>query len=337
MLDLNNLKKIDSKEMYKIYDEWPEIAENAFKFKYKKIKFRNIDHIIFAGMGGSGAIGDIFSSILSKTKIHVTVVKGYALPKTVTKETLVITTSVSGNTIETLTVLKEAKEKKCKTIAFSSGGKMETYCGKNRLEFRKIEQIHSPRASFTTFLYGMLNVLSPILPINNKEIIESLTELKKLSKKINSKKIDVNNPALQLALWIKGIPIIYYPFGLQAAAIRLKNSLQENSKTHAVVEDVIESCHNGIVSWERPNEFQPILLQGKDDYVKTKERYRILKKYFKKNNINYWENISVKGNILSKIISLIYLYDYSSIYLAVKNGIDPSPVKSIDYIKKETK
>lgn len=333
MIDLMDVKNLDSEKMYKIYDVWPKSAEESFNFKHKKIEIENIKHIVFAGMGGSGTIGDVFSSILSKTNIHVTIVKGYVLPKTVTKETLVVTTSVSGNTVEPLTILEEAVKKKCKIIAFSSGGKMENFCKKRHLEHRKFKQNHSPRASFTVFLYGMLNVLSPIMPISDDDIKESLIEIKKLGKMINSKNINEKNPAVQLSNWINGVPIIYYPSGLQAAAIRFKNSLQENAKIHAVVEEVIETCHNGIVSWEQDNDFQPILLQGEDDYIKTKERWVVLKNYFKENGNEYWENFTVKGNILSKIITLIYLYDYCSIYLAVKNRVNPTPVKSIDYIK----
>ena len=67
--------------MYKIYDRWPQIAKEAFELDLESVDFKNIDHIIFAGMGGSGAIGDLFSAILSKTGIHVNVVKGYLLPK----------------------------------------------------------------------------------------------------------------------------------------------------------------------------------------------------------------------------------------------------------------
>jgi len=332
-LDLENLQKIDSKKMSDVYDKWPSIARESFEFKHKQVEYENVKHIVFAGMGGSGAIGDVFAAILSKTNIHVSIVKGYVLPKTVTKETLVITTSISGNTIETLTILQEAHNKNCKIISFSSGGTMENFCHENNLEFRKIQQIHSPRVSFTAFLYSMLKVLKPILPITEDEIQESISKLEELREKINSKNLTESNPALKLANWINGVPIIYYPFGLQAVAIRFKNSLQENAKTHAAIEDVIESCHNGIVSWERTSNFQPILLQGKDDYIKTKERWKVLKEYFQNNNIKYWENNSIEGNILSKIITLIYLYDYCSVYLAVRNNIDPSPVKSIDFIK----
>ncbi|MGI0061364.1 MAG: SIS domain-containing protein, partial [Nitrosotalea sp.] len=138
----------------------------------------------------------------------------------------------------------------------------------------------------------------------------------------------------RLAEWISGVPAIYYPFGLQAAAVRFKNSLQENSKIHAMMEDVVEACHNDIVSWEKKSNVQPILLQGADDYIKTKQRWKILKKYFELNKIDYREVHSVNGSIISKLINLIYLLDYSTIYLAALSKTDPSPTKSIDFIKK---
>ncbi|MDX1373411.1 MAG: SIS domain-containing protein, partial [Nitrososphaeraceae archaeon] len=291
------------------------------------------NHIVFAGMGGSGALGDIFFSILSKTNIHVTLVKGYLLPKTVDSNTLVVTTSVSGNTVETLTVLDLAKEIDCKIIAFSDGGKIEDCCVKNNIEYRKIPQHLSPRSSFTEFLYSMLRVLGPMLPIDKQDVLESIEQLEKLRKTISSKNLSEDNSSLKLAEWLKGIPIIYYPWGLQAAAIRFKNSLQENSKIHAIAEDVLETSHNGIVSWEKPSNVQPILLEGDEDYIKTKERWQIIRNYFKENNIDFKEVFSIKGNILSKVICLIYLLDYCSIYHAVLSGIDPTPIRSINFIK----
>ncbi len=320
--------------MYKIYDKWPEIAKESYNSQIDTIDFKNVDHIIFAGMGGSGTIGDIFSSILSKTKIHVCVVKGYLLPKTVDSNTLVVTTSISGNTAETLTILDAAKKTDAKIIAFSSGGKMKEYCMKNKIEHRSIPQLHSPRASFTAFLYSMLHVLESTIPIKQKDISESISYLEDLKAQISSSNIYKKNPSLQLAEWISGIPTIYYPWGLQAAAIRFKNSLQENAKIHVMVEDVIEACHNGIVAWEKSSNVKPILIEGHDDYIKTKERWRILKEYFQENKIDYCEVLSVKGSILSKLINLIYLLDYSTLYYAVLSKTNPSPIMSIDFVKK---
>ncbi len=336
MLDISTIEKYDSQKIYKVYDKWPEIARESFEFNQEPVDFEGIDHIVFAGMGGSGAIGDIFSAILSKTNIHVNVVKGYHLPRTVDSNTLVVDVSVSGNTAEALSVLDSAYRLKCKIIGFSSGGKMLEFCTKNKINHRVIQQYHSPRASFTSYLYSMLNVLQSTLKIKKGDVFESIRKLEEIKKEINSSNLIDENPSISLAKWIQGVPIIYYPFGLQSTAIRFKNSLQENVKIHAFTEDVIETCHNGIVAWERKSNIQPILIEGQDDYIRTKERWEILKEFLEHNKIEYREIMSVNGSILTKIINLIYFLDYSTIYKAVLDRIDPTPVSSIDYIKQRT-
>ena len=320
--------------MYKVYNKWPEIAKKSFESQKDTENFENIEHIVFGGMGGSGAIGDMFESILSKTKIHVNVVKGYVLPETVNSNTLVIIVSVSGNTIETISLLKSAKKIGTKIIGFSSGGKIQEYCIKNNIKHILVPKFHSPRATFPSFLYTMLKVLYKTLKIKEDNIRDSIKKLEILQRKINSLNLTESNASLNLAKSIKLIPIIYYPFGLQSASIRFKNSLQENAKMHAACEDIIEASHNGIVSWEKKSDVMPILIRGSEDHIKTKERYEILKEFFIKKKIKYEEIISVEGNILSKLITLIYLLDYATIYKAVIEKIDPSPVKSIEFIKK---
>jgi glucose/mannose-6-phosphate isomerase len=335
LIDKTSLKKFDSQEMHKVYDIWPKIAKESYFSKLSQIEYERCDHVVFAGMGGSGAIGDIFSAILSKTSTHVTVVKGYHLPKTVTRDSVVVVTSISGNTIETISMLENAIKLNSKIIVFSDGGKMEEICKNEKIPHRRIKKYHSPRGSFTSFLYGMLHVLKPIITIEEKDIMESIAKLENISKKINSKEITDKNPAIKLAKWISDTPVVYYPWGLEPVGIRFKNSLQENSKIQAVIEDVIESCHNGIVTWDKQNDFQPILIRGKDDFEKTKERWEILKEFFNKQKIDYREIISEEGNILTKIICLVYLLDYTSIYLAIKLETDPTPVNAIEYIKKK--
>jgi glucose/mannose-6-phosphate isomerase len=177
--------------------------------------------------------------------------------------------------------------------------------------------------------------LNSILPINENDILSSIDSLFEIHKQISSSNLTDSNPAINLANWIVGIPLIYYPYGLQSAAIRLKSALQENSKTHAIAEDIIEACHNGIVAWETSSVVQPILLRGSDDYFKTKERFLIIEQFFTEKNIDFKIINSVEGNILAKIFSLIYLFDYVSIYRAISTHADPSPVKSINYIKRK--
>jgi len=131
-MNYSDLEKYDLSGMHKIYDNWPHIARKAYESDLEPVDFKGVNYIVFSGMGGSGSIGDLFFSILSKTTVHVTVVKGYLLPKTVDSNTLLITTSISGNTVETLSTLESAMELGCKIIGFSSGGKLEEFCKKKQ-------------------------------------------------------------------------------------------------------------------------------------------------------------------------------------------------------------
>ena len=332
-MDLEELEKIDSKKMFKVYDIWPDISRESYEQEFSKPEFNDIDHIVFAGMGGSGTIGDVFSSILSKNDIHTSVVKGYLLPKTVDENTLVVVTSVSGNTQEPLMVLKNSKNSKAKFIAFSSGGMMKKYALKNEINYQEIKMEHSPRASFPKYVFSMLRTLESVIPVKKSDVLDTISKMEIVRKNIFSNNLNENNTALNLAKWITGTPVLYYPWGLESAAIRFKNSLQENSKLHVMAEDIIEVCHNGVVSWEKDSIMQPILIQGHDDYSKTKERSKILKEFFNSKQIEYKEISSVKGSIISKIMNLIYLFDYVSVYHSVISGIDPSPVSAIDFIK----
>ena len=332
-MNVKELEKIDSKKMYQTYDKWPEIAKDSFDNDFEKFDAKGIDHIVFSGMGGSGSIGDVIGAILSKEDIHVSNLKGYHLPKTVDSNSLVISTSVSGNTKETLTVLEKAQKTDAKIAIFSSGGMIQEFSKTNNLFFQEISMMHSPRASFPRFLFSILNILREIIPIKKTDVEEAISSLEITRNSIFSNNLTEDNISLKLAEWIKDIPLIYYPWGLQSAAIRFKNSLQENSKIHAITEDVIEACHNDIVAWEKNSKVQPILIRGYDDHIKTIERWDILKEFFRGNAIEFFEIQSVNGNILSKLVNLIYLLDYSTIYHAVLNNIDPSPVNAINFVK----
>jgi glucose/mannose-6-phosphate isomerase len=336
-MEKSNLMKIDKNLMHETYDQWPEIAKTSYESIQNPVECKEIDNIVFCGMGGSGTLSDFFASILSKTNIHVSIVKGYHLPHTADSKTLVISTSVSGNTLETLSVLNSALNKKCQTISFSNGGKMEEFCKKKKIPHRRIPMHNSPRASFPAYLYSMLKILYPVIPVKITDIKESFNFLDNFQKNISSKNIQNGNKALELASWITNVPMIYYPWGLQTAATRFKNSLQENTKMHVMSEEIMEACHNGIVCWERPTNIKPIFIRGEDDFVKTKERWGIFKEFFHEKNIEYKEIISVKGSILSKMICLIYFLDYVSIYRAILSEIDPTPVKSIEFIKSKIK
>jgi glucose/mannose-6-phosphate isomerase len=334
-LEISDLKKYDLQKMYKIYDEWPKIARNTWESDLEVIHFDELNHIVFAGMGGSGAIGEVFASVLSKSKIHVSVVNGYHLPSTVDSNTLVIPISVSGNTDETLTILESANLLKCKIVAFASGGKIQEYCIKNNIKFQQISQDHSPRGSFVRYLYSILKILQSTLKIKSSDVNESIKILENMKKNISSQNLTNSNSAISLAKWISGIPVIYYPWGLQSAAVRFKNSLNENGKIHVINEDIVKATHNDIVAWMKKSDVTPIIISGPDDYHKTKKIWKKFKIFLKEHDISYYQINTVNGSILTKLTYLIYLCDYASVYFSVLTETDPSPVEPIKYFKQK--
>ena len=314
------------------YDRWPEAAEASYMNGTAE-SCGDVRHVVFAGMGGSGALGDFVGALMSGLDIHVSVVKGYNLPKTADAHTLAVCSSVSGDTAETLTVLKKAASA-CRTLSFSSGGAMEKYCTSNGLPHRRVEAVHSPRASFVSFLYGMLAALGEITGVSRMDVAESIRVLRSTRRMITAKHA---NPAVELAKWLTGMPVVYYPWGFEAAATRFKNSLQENAKMHAITEDILEASHNGIVAWESDTGARPVMMQGPDDNPRTKERWRIFEEYFDSRAIPYRVVRAVDGHILSKLVNLVYTLDYTSMYLADIRGVDPTPVHSIDFVKERTR
>ena len=336
-MDQELLAKHDTQNMRLVYDMWPEIAREAYDDGKKSgiVKTDSINHIVFAGMGGSGALGDYYAALLSGHNTHVTVVKGYNLPKTVDTNTLVVCSSVSGDTSETLTVLKKSLKRPCQRIALSSGGRMKEFCGDNDIPHYMVKMLHSPRSSFVAYAYALLGVLG--IGITGRDVAESINVMKKKRSLIQSTNLTEQNPSLSLASGITGTPVIYYPWGLQAAAVRFKNSLQENAKMHAMIEDVVEAGHNGIMAWERPSNMQPILIRGADDNLKTQERWEIFQNYFADNNIPYIAINSSGKHIMTKLISLIYVLDYASIYLATIRGVNPTSIDSIKYVRERAK
>lgn len=316
-----------AQEMIEVYRSWPEYAEESYTSSEKiDVKF---DNIVFSGMGGSGIIGDILSHITKSGNVSVS--KGYFLPKNMTRNTLVICNSASGNTIETLSLLKEAHKNKCKIVGFASGGKIEAYCKKNNIEFKKYKVVSSPRSSLVLSLYTILGALSESLGIHRNDINESMKNLKQTKREIFSNSKD--NPSSTLSKFISGIPICYYSPVLLPAALRFKNDFQENCKKHAMIEEIAESCHNSINAWERSSIVRPILLRKADEPNSIKKQFEVVKEYYKSKKLVYEEIFTPKGNLLNSLINPIYYMGYATILRSISEGIDPTDIPAIRFIK----
>ena len=353
MDNLDNIKlieKVDQAGMCDIIAGFPQQLRQAFgmgKDFSLSPNFSEVKNIVFCGMGGSAIGAEIVSSYLRKeinAAIHVN--RDYTLPSFVNKDCLVILISYSGNTEETLSVYKEAQEKQAKILILSSGGQLVNLAEKDGYPYMVIPKGLPPRGALAFLCLPVLALFSQMGLIGNKdkdveEVISVLESLKKDSLGIEVK--TPSNPAKRLAKQLFGNFCVIYGASEQLSGVvtRWRSQLAENSKALASSHVLPEMNHNEIVGWQHPQKllkrFAVVMLRDKEDHPQVKKRIEISKEILQKENIAVEEIWSQGVGLLARTFSLIYLGDFTSFYLAILNGEDPTPVKRIDYLKKRLK
>lgn len=348
--NLNNIteiKKFDPKGMYDlIYNLPQQLTEGihlGVRADLKWIKFRS-DNIVLSGMGGSAIGGDLARSYLAdELKIPFLVCRNYTLPEFVNDKSLVFISSYSGNTEETLSAYQEAKRRKSKIIAITSGGKLLEKCKKDGFPFVTLPVGLPPRAALGYSFTPILVILSRLKIISDKT-----KELERTSKFLEKRRGEYvkdrkfnQNQAKSLALKLyRKIPIIYSSTDyLDAVGYRWKGQLCENSKVLAFNNYFPEFNHNELVGWKVLDHIRDklvvIMLKDKKDHPRIQRRMKIVEDIIKKEKVMVIEIESQGENLLSRIFSLIQLGDLTSFYLAILNREDPTPVKVIDYLKRK--
>lgn len=349
MLSLDNLRDIrryDRKDMAHLLTGFPDQCSRAIEIALTfslPLSYGRVDRILVSGMGGSGIGGEILKSIVEKElKIPLVINKDYHIPEFVSPKTLVFSVSYSGNTEETLSAYKEAVKKGAKIIAITTGGKLGKSAKSKNLPTVPIPPGLPPRASLGYLLFSLLITLERLGFIENKkrECQETLQLLKDLKRKFSlSSKVSFNQ-AKRIALKLyKNLPLIYTSPILFPVGLRWKGQLSENSKVLAFCNTFPELNHNEIVGWKcLPGILKRcylIILRDREDSSRIKKRIEITAKIIK-DEARGIEFLYSKGRgRLARLFSLIYLGDWVSYYLAMLNKIDPTPVKAIDYLKKE--
>jgi len=320
----------DKENMLDVLVKFPEQCKKA-SILGKNIKINTPDFIFVCGMGGSGISGDILKAYLgSMMKMPpVIVVKDYTLPYYATRNSLVFAVSYSGNTEETLSCFRSALAKQCNMIAISSGGKLKQLCAASAVPFIHIPEGLQPRNAFGYLFIPMLNVLATnnIMPsqqdaisrmtlaLNNKAIFE---KAKELSEKLVNK-----------------IPIIYSSEKLSVVAYRWKCEFNENSKIMAFNHTFSELNHNEIVGYTNLKaDFFVIMIEDESDIPKIKKRMDITKRLIIEKGVPCLTLKMTGNDLLTRIFNAMYLGDITSYFLAMKYGIDPTPVKIVEDLKK---
>lgn len=323
-------EEIDKENMHDVIKHFPEQVIKGFKLGAGIKVVDKIEGILITGMGGSALPGEILKSYLHDSKIPITINRDYFIPEWVNSKTLVFAISFSGNTEETINAYRNAIRKGCNVIAVSSGGKLKMLADKQKVPHIMIPGGIQPRSGYGFLFFSILRVLQ------NSNLIEDQTSFVEKTVATLQKPIFWER-AKELAEKLKDkIPVIYSSDRLKAIAYKWKISFNENSKVHAFYNVFPELNHNEMVGYTNvKGNLYIIIIKDEDDYERTRARMKLTKDLIKKAGVPVVE-IELSGPCrLAKLISAIYIGDWTSYYLAMEYGLDPTPVDIIEEFKKK--
>lgn len=348
--DINKVKAIDSSDMYKAIFSFPDHLRMAAKLNWEKEinpdDYRNIKNIVFCGMGGSAIGADLCRSLLQKSApCPMYVCRNYNLPGFAKRDSMVVGTSYSGNTEETLEAFHQAITRDCQISAITTGGKLGELAAEIEIPYMLLPGNLGlqPRAAlgFSFVPLMMLLEKAGFSSYTGDDFLKLADFLEKRNASFALETDSGENQAKQLAQRFYGrIPIIYTgPERTDAVGTRLKGQINENAKMPAFCNQFPEFNHNELVGWKVIQSFREylrvIILRDRDDHPRVAARMDIVRKLLEKQDVEVIELVSEGDNSLERIFSLIQLGDFTSYYLSILNNIDPTPVEVIEDLKKE--
>ena len=341
-----DLLKLDSHDMYRhIQDFYKQVIDGialTTAITFDDLHYTGFKNIILAGMGGSAIGGEILKSFLKRQlKIPFEIHRNYGLPGTADKHTLVICSSYSGGTEETLSAFDKAVELQCKVICITTGGKLRERAMQKNIPVVNIPSGLMPREALG-YSFAPLLILFGKLGLCD-DYTESLRTCAEVMKERNAEYSVEHEPnaAYDLAGQLAGKIVIIYsgPDYLDAVGMRWKGQICENAKQLAFCNVFPEFNHNELVGWESAGKISDkyiiLILRNEDDHPQIARRMDIVGKILKQKGIDIVEQWSTGNNILERMFSLIQLGDYASYYLALVNNVDPTPIDLINYMKQE--
>lgn len=341
-----DIQRVDPTGMYDWIREFPQQIEKAVsigKTAPLKLNVKGVKNIVITGLGGSAIGGDLLRSYLAdELRIPFFVNRHYLLPDFVNKDSLVIVSSYSGDTEETIAAHKDAIKRKARILCISTNGETEKLSLRHKNAFIKIPGGFSPRAALGYSFFPLLVVFSRLELIKSKgrEITETINLLKKMSNSFADPDSAENRP-LHLAERLHGcLPVIYSATEFfDTVNARWRGQIAENAKQLAFGNVLPEMNHNELVGWkvltENMKKMVVIFLRDKGVHKRILMREDITKKVVSQYASSVEEVWSEGSSLLARMFSLIHFGDWVSLYLAILNKEDPTPVKVIDYLKGE--
>ncbi|TYP56690.1 bifunctional phosphoglucose/phosphomannose isomerase [Thermosediminibacter litoriperuensis] len=350
MLDkLENIRQLDKSGMFDLIYGLADQCEEAVKIARESVKglrFYNIVNVVITGLGGSAIGGDLVRMLAGDTAaLPIMVNRDYSLPSFVDEKTLVIASSYSGNTEETLAAYDEAVKKKARIVAITTGGELKKKAMADEIPVITIPPGLPPRAAIGYSFFPLLVLLEELGIIHNCTVqipgaIELMREVRdELAPEVPEEK----NPAKALARKIHGkLPVIYGSQGVtDALAVRWKGQINENGKHPAFFNVFPELNHNEIMGFEGDpgllKEVEIVILRSPEENDRVKKRIEITSALIRDKVSGISEVWPAGDSRLERIMYHVIYGDYVSAYLAVLNEKDPTEIDFINILKERMK
>lgn len=304
-------------------------------------ELKKIQNIIITGLGGSAIGGDLLRSYLHyENKVPVQVNRNYYLPAYADENTLVIASSYSGETEETLSAYEDAVKKGCKIVCISSGGKLSVMAKTIGHMLITVPKGYQPRCALAYSFFPMLMLFGKLGFVKERDSqILDLIEFIRGKREVYTSLDPAVNTSISNAEHIHGrIPIIYSSNDLlDIVNLRWRGQFSENSKSLAFGNYFPEMNHNEIIGWQENSEilrnFAVLFLKDREDNPRILRRQQVTKELVEPYRGIEIEIESEGNSRLERIFDLVYLGDWISFYLAVLYKTDPSPIEKINILK----
>jgi len=345
-MTLDDLRRVDSEGMYDAVrtfpDQWREGRQIALQADLRHVRKEGYRQVVVVGMGGSAIGGEFLRTLaLDEAQAPVFVSRSYALPAWVGPETVVIASSYSGDTEETLAAFKEALKRKASVACVTSGGALLAQAQAEGLPFVQVPGGMPPRAALGYSLTALLTLAEKmkLLVLDVRSWDETQALLEQQAATLADPEAP-GNKALELAEALKNrLPIIYSSEGLlEGVNLRWRNQIQENSKTLAVGNVFPEMNHNEIMGWQRQMAWHEhlgvVVLRDRGDHARVGRRMDVTRDLLAQ-RAGFWKEVHSLGTSkLARVMSLVHLGDWMSLYLSVLHQIDPTPIPLITQLKR---
>ena len=334
----------DASRMHRLVDQFPEMLATPVVTPTSPIRAGSPPRaVFFSGMGGSGIVGDMMGEVIRReTGIFASSVKDYHLPPGIFTDALLICVSHSGNTEETLSAYREGRERNLRCIVITSGGKLREAAASDNIPVFPVPGGLPPRAALPHLLGATHFALEQIGLIKNRADLDEAVALLQKKRTLYAPESPArSNLPKQITLkLLDKIPVIAGGPGVTAAAaLRWKGQLNENSKIPAFDFFIPESNHNAIVPFgemrKGQHPFVLVMLRDTSESPRMMKRFDITKSIVATHVDGVVDVWAEGSSTLARLLSLVYIGDYVSLYLALMRGLDPTPVPAIDRLKRE--